>query len=301
MSTEHQNSIKVKVFRAPTFLGGAQGQDVQTYLGDSKVSIGSYFEPQSMVVGSGLTVQEKEILLPVFVGVSSAHPDFMKKVETYYIDMDTKVPYQTGLLLEVGLKEDNNAPISLTNTPIVPLDYIKYRHLASHPYVGATKEDAEGTRKQFYIFNPEELQKKTKAKNDSKDAALAIFLQIKKEPTKVAMMLTLMGVNPKTFSGKNKQVEMEEALRKIVDSKPDEFNTIFSKKDIDTEYLIQSMLNHKIINKFGEKYMDPQADAKNQLLANSIEELIFFLKDKDNSGVVMSLRARLQEKETEKA
>jgi len=301
MSTEHANSIKVKVFRAPTFLGGAQGPDVQAYLGDSKVSIGSYFEPQSMVVASGLTVQEKEILLPVFVGVSSTHPDFMKKIETYYVDFDTKVPYQTGLLLEVGLKEDNSAPISLTNTPIVPLDYIRYRHLSNHPYVGATKEEAEGTRKQFYIFNPEELQKKTKAKNDAKDAALAIFLQIKKEPTKVAMMLTLMGTNPKSFSGKNKQADMEEALRKIVDTKSEEFNTIYSKKDVETEYLIQSMINHKIINKYGEKYMDPQADPKHQLLANSIEELIFFLKDKDNSATVIALRARLQEKETEKA
>lgn len=83
MSTTHVNSIKVKVFRAPTFLGGAQGPDVQQYLGDSKVSIGSYFEPHSMVVASGLTVAEKEALLPTFVGVEPTHPDFMKKVELY--------------------------------------------------------------------------------------------------------------------------------------------------------------------------------------------------------------------------
>jgi len=109
-----------------------------------------------------------------------------------------------------------------------------------------------------------------------------------------------MGVNVKEFTGKDKIAKMEEALRKLVTTKPKEFTDIYSKKDLETEYLVQSMINHKILNKYGEKYMDPQADPQHQLLANSLDELIFWLKHKDNSGQVIALRARLQEKETEK-
>jgi hypothetical protein len=299
---QHENSIKVKIFRTETFLGGAQGPDVQAYLGESKVSIGSYYTSiNSATVGSGLSVEEKELLLPDFVGVSATHPDFMKKVEQWYVDIETKVPYGSGLTLEIGL-EDNTKPLGTKigaginglNKPLIPIDYIRYRHLLGHPYVGASKEAAEGTRKQFYIFNIVELEKRAKDLSDTKDAALVIFLEVKPDPAKVKMLLTLLGVDTKQFTGKQRNETMLIELRKLADTKPKDFIDVYSRKDFDIEYTIQEMINLGVIRKYGEKYMDPENN--NALLANSLDELVFFFKQDDNSSTIIALKARLQEK-----
>jgi hypothetical protein len=291
----HENSIKVKIFRAQTHLGGSQGPEVQAYMGEAKVSIGSYFEPNSIAIGSGLTFAEKEVLLPQFVGVSSTHPDFMKKVETYYIDLETKVPYGTGLTLEVGLTEDNNKPVSAKNLPLNIVEFVRFRHASKHPFVGATKEEAEGTRKLFYIFNAVELEKKKQAIADVKDAALAIFLEIKADARKVKMMLTLLGVDTKVYNGSKIAAEtMQADLRKLAETKPKEFIEIYSRKSFESEYMIQAMINLGIIKQYGSKYMNPSNH--NALLASSLEELVFYFKDDENSETILALKAQLQEK-----
>lgn len=294
---QHENSIKTKIFRAQTHLGGSQGPDVQAYMGEAKVSIGSYFEHNSMVIGSGLSITEKELLMPTFVGVSPTHPDFMKKVETFFIDLETKVPYGTGLTLEVGLTEDNSKPLSAKNMPLNPMEYIRYQQAKHHPFVGASKEEAEGTRKLFYIFNAVELEKKKKAVSDTKDAALAVFLEVKQDPRKVKMMLTLLGVDTKIFTGKVAAETMQLELRKLAELKPKDFIEIYSRKSFEAEYMIQSMLNLGIIKKYGEKYMNPSNH--NALLASSLDELVFYFKDDENSETILSLKAQLQEKSGE--
>lgn len=298
----HENSIKVKIHRASSFLGRAQGPDVQAFMGYSKASIGSYFASgNSKKIGSGLDYEEEELLLPEFLDVNAAHPEFRNKVSQFYIDLDTQVPFGDGLELEIGLKESNSKPVSKENRPIDSMNYLRYRHAINHPYVAKTKEEADSNpQKQFYIFNPMELDKKQQAKNDERDAATQIFLEIKGQPEKVKMMLTLLGTNIKEFSGKNASQQMSDALRKLSETKPGIFVSTFRKKDIELEFLVQRMVDTKILKMIAGKYYDTEAlDPTKSLLASSTEEMVHFFKDPDHSKEAITYRARLQEKETE--
>lgn len=301
-----ESSIKIKVYRASTFLSRIQDKSVDDYMSMAKMSIGSYFESRtSRRVGTGkLTQIEFDLLLPRFVEVDAKHPEFMKKVTEYYHEMDTKIPYGMGLELEIGLL-DNTKKIGdildkqgTINLPLEAGDYIRYRHLKDHPDVARNKEEADSNpQKKYYIFDPEELKRITKLKNETKDIASQKFLELKQNKTKVRMALALMGENLKVFTGRDRDITMEEKLRQLVAERPADFIAVIGTKDTETRFFIQELVNNKIINCYNGKYTDPEApSASKSLLANDIDEFITYLTMDSNSAMVVSLKARLEEK-----
>lgn len=308
--TENSSSIEITIFRASTFLSRIQPKESAEYMSMAKMSIGSYFEKEgSRRIGCGLSFQELDLLLPKFVEVPHNHPEFMKKVSEYYQDIETKIPYGVGLKLEVGLIDNTKAigeelsaksklEEAKINLPLNIGDYIKYKHAMNHPHVGKSKEEADSNaQKLFYIFNPEELRKKNKQGNEERDMALKIFLELKDNPNKIKMLLVVLGHNLKEYTGKNKLQLMEDALRKEATEKPKHFIDITSKKNLETEFFIQELVNHKIITNYSGKYQDPEAtNPVNSLLASSLEEFIFYLQDEGNSKMYLTLKARLSEK-----
>lgn len=300
-SMSKENSITVKIFRTPTFLGGSQSPEVQEYLGEAKVSIGSYFAAgASTTIGSGLSVEEKELLLPEFVGLGITHPDFMKKVEDWYIDIDTKVPHSTGLILEIGLMDNTKAlgaklPDGSLNRPIKPLDFIRYRHAIHHPHVAQTKEIAEGTKKAFYIFNPVEMKRQAAEMAELRDTATELYLEHKKDINKVKMLLVLLGVDLGEFVGKTKEDDMIARLRNMAEAQPKSFIELSNSDDFEAKYTVKELINHGIIKQFGEKIVDPMN--KNKILASTYDEFVFYMTDKSKSDMILTLKARLQEKQ----
>lgn len=291
---KHPNSRKITIFRAPTFLHAAQNAEVQAYFAYAKRSIGSFWEsPESQRIGSGLSPTEERILLPELIEVTAEDRDFMKKRNEYYQDISTDVPHDTGRTLEIGLFTSNKEPISLKNLPLNISDYLRYRHAVANPQVALSKEDAEGRSGiEFYIFDKAEVNKKNTSKADTKDAALQVYLKLKADPTgnKVKQALMLMGVN----TAKLDPTDMEQSLRNLAEAKSDEFIRTCDTKEFDNNYYVKAMLEYKIIKRLGQKFFDVETD---KLLASSEEEMVAFFSDDDNSDLVVTLKARLQEKE----
>lgn len=305
MNSSETNSIKIKVYRGSTFLSRVQGKEVDDYLSMSNVSVGSYFESRlGGKVGTGkLTQQEINVLLPPFVEVDSTHPEFMKRVNEFYHALDTKIPFGTGLELEIGLL-DNSKKVGDTiekgklNVPLDFDNYLRYRHIAGHPDTALTKEEADSNpNKKYYIFNPDELKRKQKLRNEEIDAANQKFLEIKGDINKVKMALTLLGENLKSFIGKDREVQMEQKLRTIVNQRPADFVGVLGTKDLELRFFIQELVNNKIIQVVNGKYIDPDApNAKASLLANDLDEFITYLSLDENSALMIRLKAALQEK-----
>lgn len=297
----HRNSKTVTIFRAGSFLSRAQGKEIEDFFSTSKKSIGSYWEStSSKKVGTGLSFAEEAILLPMVLDVPAEDREFRKKVTQFYVDIDTQVPHNTGRTLEIGLELDNDKPISIdikdmskSNMPINIMDYIRYKHAIGHPFVAKSKEEADGNALiEFYIFDKTEVIKKNTKKSDERDASMQIYLTIKPDPTKVGMMLTLLGIDPREFTGPTAEDLKIDALRKQSETNPKGFIETYQNTDLETHYWIRTMVNTGVLKVIGNKYFDAET---NKLIGNTLEETTFYFKDEENSDMVVSLKARIQE------
>ena len=292
--TTHKNSKIVTIFRAGSFLSRAQGKEVQEFLSTTKKSVGSYWESiSSKRIASGLSFAEENFLLPYLLDVPAEDREFRKKVSTFYVEIDTQVPHNSGRQLEIGLEESNDRDVSTKNMPINLMDYLRFRHLVGHPQVAMTKEDADGNMlKEFYVFDKSDVIKKNAKKTDEKDAAIQIYLEIKNDQTKVDAMLTIMEVDPREFTGPEAAELKQDELRSQSETKPEEFVKAYQAADIDIRYWLRTMLNTGVLKLIGTKYLDNET---NKLVANNTDEAIFFFKDEENSEAVSLYKARMQE------
>ncbi|RUP42156.1 MAG: hypothetical protein EKK63_02340 [Acinetobacter sp.] len=287
----HSNSHKIFIYRNTSFLAAAQGKDVRPFFAAGNQSIGSYYETiNASKIGSGLTAEEEKLILPEILYIDSKELEFKKEVRLFYINLDTKIPFDTGLELEIGLLEDNNAPISASNLPIKPMDYIRYRHALKHPRVAKSPEEAEGQNNiWFYIQDKALTNKRKKAQAAIKDEAIQAYLEIKSSENKVQQALLLLGKN---LSSLEEPAETE--LRKIAESSPQKFVDVVLHKDFEANYWIQSFLDAGVIKQVGGRFYDVEDDSK---LAESKEDLVTFLKDdSSNSEKIGLLKARYQDK-----
>lgn len=285
------NSRKVTIYRSGSFLSVAQGKDVQDFFSASRRSIGSYFESAaSRRIGTGLSFEEETLLLPLLLDVPADHPEFRKKLNEFYMDMDTSVPYDTGRTLEIGLENSNTDKVSRSNFPIDIMDYLRYRHALKHPQVALNKESADGnTMKEFYIFDKMEVSKKSNKKLEMQDAAIVLYQEIKGDPGKTKMALVLLGINPdKTEPGEHIGL-----LRNAAEKDPKKFLEVTKNTNFELNYWLRSMVDARIIKKIGNKYFDAETD---KLIGNDEEEAIYFFKDDTNSDLISTMKARLQDK-----
>lgn len=290
----HKNSKMITVFRAGSFLSRAQGKEVEDFMTTTKKSVGSYWESvSSKRIASGLSFPEENMLLPYLLDAPAEDREFRKKVSTFYTEIDTQIPHGGGRQLEIGLELDNDKTLSEKNFPINLMDYLRYRHLIRHPHVANTKEEADGNAlKEFYIFDKTSVVKKNAKKTDEKDAAIQIYLQIKADPNKVDAMLTILEIDPREFVGADAPTLKQEELRSQSENRPEDFVRLYKEADIDIRYWLKTMLNTDVLKLIGSKYLDGET---NKLVANNLEEAIFYFKDEENSEAVILYKTRMQE------
>lgn len=286
MSVQKEHTITI--FRTSPFLAKAQGSDLDNFFAASKVSIGSFFEKDgSSRVATGLTFDEEALLLPHILDVPAEHPEFRKKLSLWYANLTTKVPYKGGVKLNIGLA-NNSAPLSAKNMPVDLLDYLRYRVAVKHPKVAPSSDVSEGNSKyEFYVFDPVTAQSKKTAKRELEDNAQKAYLQIKDDAGKVVQALTLLGVNA------HQETDPVAKLKAMSTSSPQKFLDVINLKEFEVNYWIQAMVDNRVIKVLNDKFYDAEND---KLLGQSREELVFFFKDDENSDIIGTLKARLQDK-----
>lgn len=288
---KQSNSREITIFRSNSFLSAAQGKDIKDFFSASSRSIGAYFESaSSRRIGTGLSFEEEKLLLPEILEVPAEHVEFRKKLADFYADMDTKVPYDNGLTLEIGLTNSNTDGVSSSNMPLKLMDYLRYRHAIKHPQVAMKKEDADGNNmKDFYIFDKAEVSKRSTKLRELQDQAMKAYQDTKGDDTKVKQALILLGVNPD-------QVLPEEhidLLRNAAEKDPKKFLDIIQDKDLETLAWLKSMVDNNVLKVMHQKYFDTETD---QMIGSNQEEAIYYFRDDLHSDHVGTLKARLQDK-----
>lgn len=287
----HPNSHKITIFRTGTFLSRAQNADTASFFAQSKESIGSYYEKKtSSKIGSGMSRDEIELLMPDLVDRLPTDREFNEKVTEYFVNITTYVPYTGGIELEIGLQTANDQPVSKTNMPIDVVDYIRYRHALCHPYVAISKEAATGNQlKRFYVFDKKALDTKSFKNDKIKDAAVTSYLKIKNDDKQVDMMLLLLGLEPRDFNSPDAK---KSELRKQAETNSVKFNEIYDEGDLDIRARIRGMVNTKVLKNIGQRYLITESGEE---IGASLDEAIYFFKDETNAEKVIPLVALYQE------
>lgn len=297
-NNSHQNTRPITIFRANNFLQRAQdtkdNEGVASYQDLANRHIGPYLQSNtSKIIGSGLNIQEQELLLPHVIQIDADDKEFKKAVFNFFNELTTKIPPTTGKTLETGLLTDNKKPVSKTNMPIDIEDYVRYRHAKNHPWVAASRAEAEGNSlKSFYMNDPEADEQEKMDKLVLQDKADGIWMQIRNQQAKITMLLTLMGKDEREFLGKNGEAKAKLALRTLIDNEASRFIKIYEEERFETRYWLKAMITAGIVSQVGESYI---ITASQKLIGKQELETLLFLEDEKNTDTVTFLKSNTQD------
>lgn len=293
---KERNHREVTLYRKSHFMMEAQLKNAPDFVRSSKQSIGSFWvNSNSKMVGSGLTFDEQKLLMPLIIDCEPSDRNFRTKVSAYFSNMRTVIPYDTGLTLQIGLTEDNNAPLSESNMPYDVHQYITWRHAAAHPQVAASKTAAEGNMLAlYYIFDPQATEDSKVLLNENTDKAMELYLEVKRQPEKLDMLLTLLGISPRNikYDGKNGLSLKIADLKAIAEKDPARFITVYETKNFAETYVLLTAVELGLITKVGAYFVDKNSQ---ETIGHNQAEAIQWLKDKTKSDKVVLLKQRMQE------
>tara|TARA_R100000963_G_C4644163_1_gene107975 strand:+ start:397 stop:1200 length:804 start_codon:yes stop_codon:yes gene_type:complete len=225
----------------------------------------------------GVEGEEEIEFLNGVLDVSPEHVDWPKHVKQFWTELAIKIPFE-GVELEVGLDGDGK-PYNIDH-------YLKYRFALKHPFVALTKEKMSG-RQKYYVHDPKgDIISKNKQVKASKEADKE-FIKLTTNGKKMDRVLRLMSdYNPITLTSEQK----ENYLYEIKNKEPKKFFKICTDKNLDFKSEIEEMVEAGVLRKIGNQvvYID-------EVIGETTEDTIVYLKNKKNSGILTILRAKLKE------
>ena len=263
-----------KVFLRRKDLGGHLPQAVRA---EAKTKLSSVYVNRQPLKGFNPTEEKK--YLNGILDVSPDHPDWPKHSKQFWAELTIPVGF-TGVELEIG-KDDDGNPLSI-------MDFIKYNFALKHPYVALTKGEMDSdSGKKFYI---QDLTREDKTKNIAiklKKDADKEFIKVSSNLNNMKRILRLMSnTNPDRMT----EDQIENSLYELKNSNPKKFIRIATDKNLELRSEIEEMVSAGVLRKIGN-----QVIFIDEVLGDTTEDTIIYLKDKKNSGKLTILRAKLKE------
>tara|TARA_R110001592_G_scaffold12936_1_gene60631 strand:+ start:132 stop:944 length:813 start_codon:yes stop_codon:yes gene_type:complete len=227
----------------------------------------------------GFSVEDEKKYMQGILDVNPDHVDWPKHSKEFWAELTIPVGF-TGVELEVGKNEDG--------TPISIMDYIKFAFAVKHPHVALTKEEMEENfGKRFYI---QDLSREDKVKNNAiqlrKDADKE-FIKVSSNASNMKRILRLMSnSNPDRMTVE----QIENSLYEIKNKDPKKFIRIAIDKNLELKAEIEEMVSAGVLRKIGNQiiFID-------EVIGDTTQDSVVYLKDKKNSGKLTLLRAKLKE------
>ena len=262
------NSRIVEIFRRPN----TSSLPDEVFL-DAKRKIGSVFNKNGKPL-IGLSLDEIQKYMPSVIGVSTSDPAFYNKVDRYFLNITINVPTE-GTKLDVTTDADGN--------PVNIVDFIKYKYVESYPYCAKDQHSLKRADKFYILDRQEELDKKHVASSTRKEAYKILLGLAAKEKD---FLLTLMGYNINLLEDKTKEISLEDEVNKD----PSNFISLASDKNLEIKALIETLISAEVLRRIGTAIINGD-----ETIGQTDEDAVVYLKDKKNSAVLVSMKARLKE------
>ena len=243
---------------------------------ESKRRIGSVFTGTGDII-RGITFAQQKQLLPEVLGVSPEDPNFSRAAKEFYLNLTVDVP-MGGIDLEIGTDSEG--------FPLNVMDYVRYKFAMAHPYVVENEESLNASKKhQYYISDVRRELAEAKVGLDQRKNAYKEYIKLTDSTDRMSQVLFVYGFRPDTM----KAEEMELQLEELLEDNPEFFLDIVKDKNLEFVSLINQCLSKEVLRKLGNTILDGDVS-----LGESIEEAVIFLKDKKNSNVLTSIKAKLK-------
>lgn len=230
----------------------------------------------------GLSFEDEKKYLPALIGVDGNSPDFSKAATAYWSNLSIPVPID-GYKLNVGVLE-NGEPESIK-------DWVEYQFILKHPHVERSKGAAEASFKaRFYIHDPDEETERKNKRTRLELSAMAELTTIMhgSDPEVTMRRLTrvLISQNPDRLT----REQMENALMDVAKTDPERFLSAAQNKKLELHDLVIQLEEAGVIQKIGAQFR-----YNDDILAQTLDEMIAFLSNSRNSRVMTEMRAKLEE------
>lgn len=279
-----QNRIPAEIYASSTqYVGGGYSADTNDVL-------------------RGISFEEEDLLLPSILGVSPTSQEWMAKVKNFHSNIDIPIPADTGKKLNISTTErvikDKNGKDVRYEFPVVPLDYIYYKHCLKHEEVAKSKDTVENHPKyRFYIEDTQELMDASQQVLENKNKMRHLLLKLVAPKEKDNDLIRAILVVAKEFTGREPSSNEEEnviAIDAFAEKHPKEFINFASDESIKAKAFIHQLISYNIINSVGNQIYDESVGV--DPLAESIPDFIKYLVQPKNSAYKAQLAAKLAAK-----
>lgn len=225
----------------------------------------------------GVEGEEAKKIMNGFLDVAPDHVDWPRHEKVFWTNLAIKVPFE-GIELEIGLDE-NGMPYNIDH-------YLKYRFCLKHPYVADSKNDLSGKARFYFVDADRDIREANKKVKIRKEADKE-FIKASSDEKKMDMLLRLLSKhNPTKLTREQK----ENTLYDLKDKEPAKFLKLALDKNLEMKAEIDEMVEAGVLRKIGNQviYID-------EVLGETTEDTIIYLRNKKNSGTLTILRAKLKE------
>jgi len=311
------NSKKIYLKRNRPFVHEQMmSEEVQEALSHSRRGIGSFFAGKHTTKkGTGLNDMETKILLPHVLDVTPEEPEFRRKVDSFYTEISTNVPFKTGLELEIGLENSpetieevktGKSKLSKANMPLNIDDYIKFRHAMAYPGTVISPTLAKGNQlAEYYFEDPTEVSTRELDELNTADQALNDYQRIKDSPDKVEMIVTLMRHwipkkvgKPAVVVGLLTQTEKLIVLRELAQVQPAKFHEITNDETLKNKYIVDELISVNLLKRVGSTIM---LEETGDSIGESLKEAAAYLFSPKQTQLLNNLKAAYKEKNKKSA
>ena len=228
----------------------------------------------------GFSPEEEKKYMTGLLDVSPEHQDWPRHSKIFWSELTIPVGF-TGVELEIGLTKDGE--------PINIMDYLKYKFAIKHPHVALTEaEMSQSAAKRFYIQDTKRDELKRFNEIQVKKDADKLFIQLSSDTKNMKRVLRLLSnnLNPDTLTLE----QIENALYDIKSADPKKFLRVAEDKNLETKAEIDEMITMSVLRKIGN-----QVIFIDEVIGETMEDAVIYLKNKKNSGTLTTLRAKLKE------
>lgn len=240
---------------------------------DAKRKIGSIFNANGKPL-IGLSLDEIKKYMPSVIGVADTDPTFYKQVDRYFLNISINVPTE-GTKLDVTVDSNGN--------PVNIVDWVKFKYVKAYPYC-AENQHSIGRKHKFYILDRQEELDKQHVESTTRKEAYRVFLGL--DEKKKNYLLTLLGYKVELLDEKTKEISLE----KEVNNDPSLFMSLANDKNLELKALVEDLISAEVLRRIGTAIINGD-----ETIGQTVDEAIVYLKDKKNSDVLVSLKARMKE------
>lgn len=282
----------------------------------------SEFKPNSRDILRGLTPELERLVLPDFIGVQPDDVQFSNRTKEFWADFSIQ-PDATGIQLNIATekKKTGTEKISvqveildgagngtgkfkteekevdvLIDYPVNPEDYWTWHIAMQSSKVAKTPSDFQSLNNfDFYLEDLQAIKDKERDEFEIVEKADMEYVKLitgyEQNVEKIDWIIELLrdktqSMDVDTLDPTTKKM----TLKKLKDSKPNEFLTTAKDQDLELKAFIIKCTTFGVITKEGNTYFNGEESL------GTGKEAVAYLKKGENSGKLLVLRTRLKEK-----